>query len=117
MLMLSPVFKHLSKEKLSNWELDFSPSKWVAIKFPFREIRNLDNSLLEIDFDENELIEFNVNRYDVSYFDDDSFKTFNVFLYYDESTSKLIAIDEVAEDLYTREKYLTMETPFANLLK
>ncbi|XAG95957.1 hypothetical protein U7128_000021 [Bacillus phage KKP_4050] len=118
-MALIPVFKECTREYLmENWEVEFPLSDWVSIELPFKDVieldKELDSSLFEID----DKVEYETNRYDVKYRDSVMGKTISVYVYMDESSSKIIAIDGAVQDCekdYTT--YPIKKTPFADMLQ
>ncbi|QZA68952.1 hypothetical protein 010DV004_280 [Bacillus phage 010DV004] len=118
-MALIPVFKECTKEYLmENWEVEFPLSDWVSIELPFKDVKELDKELDSSLFEIGDTVEYETNRYDVKYRDSAMGKTISVYVYMDESSSKIIAIDSAVQDCekdYTT--YPIEETPFADMLQ
>ena len=96
-MALIPVFKNCTKEYLKKvWGVEFPLSEWVQIE--------INGELWES------------NRYDIQYNDSAEGKTISVYLYMNEDSNKIYAIDEVVNDVNKKTSYPLKETPFANML-
>lgn len=117
---LIPVFKKCKREDLiEKWQLEFPISDWVSVVFPYKDIKVLDKSLENDAVDnEDEEIEYEVNRYDVKYFDKVTGNIISIYLYMNEDSNEIIAIDSVVQDcINTNVSYPMEETPFNEILK
>ncbi|GAB6461454.1 hypothetical protein bcgnr5390_11350 [Bacillus luti] len=61
--------------------------------------------------------EYETNRYNIQYRDVASSKTLSVYLYMNEESDRIIAIDEVVCDAESGETYPLEETPFFSVLR
>src|SRR5690606_23253614 len=99
-MALIPVFKKCSRDYLMNeWELDFPVSEWVEAVIDGQHYES--------------------NRYDVVMRDHVMGKTISVYLYMDEDSEEVLAIDEVVKDVDEDDdiRYPLDETPFADVLE
>jgi len=97
-MALIPVFKNVTREYLmEEWELEFPLADSV-----------------EVEVNEKK---YNCNRYDVEYRDSVMGKTISVYLYMNEDSNKVIAIDEIVKDKELNVSYLLEDTPFADILE
>lgn len=118
-MALIPVLKECTREYLmEKWGVEFSISDWVSIEFPFQDVKHLDKDIDENMFEIGENVEYETNRYDMQYHDSLLQRTISVYLYMDEGSSKIIAIDGVVQDCENEDTAYPMEeTPFADMLK
>lgn len=113
--MLIPIFKECDFDKLwSNSRLSFKDvADWVSISFTKKELEkeSLFDSIKRLpeiaDALEGgcEKFEFEANRYDMDCVD------VKAYFYFDETKQMLLAVDELAEDIYNGNRYLLVETP------
>ena len=114
--MLIPIFKEYSKDRFEKeWEVKFSLAEWVKISFPTKQVKDLDSKLLWEDV-ENGSVEYEVNKYDVSYYDVIENQHISVYIYYDENLQTIVAIDEVTQNAKEDEQYYTQDTPFWDMV-
>jgi hypothetical protein len=96
-MALIPVFKDCTRDYLiKKWGVKFPTADWVEA-----DIRG-------------ELYES--NRYDISLKDELEGKTICVYLYMDEDSERVLAIDEIVQDTNDNVQYRIEETPFADIL-
>jgi hypothetical protein len=114
--MLIPIFKKHNKDKFAkDFSVNFPLAEWVQISFPTKQVKDLDSNLLW-DSVEQKKVEYEVNKYDVSYYDFIENEHISVYVYYDNSNETIIAIDEVTVGKKTNDKYYTQDTPFWNMV-
>lgn len=118
-MTLIPVFKKCTREYLiENWEVEFPLSDWVLIELPFKEVKHLDRNLDSDLYENNDKVEYETNRYDVKYQDTVLGKTISVYIYMNENSNEIIAIDGAVQDCEKKYKtYPIEETPFNDILK
>lgn len=117
-MALIPVFKPHTRETLgAEFDLGFGIAEWVSIEFPYSEIKSLDSTLEPSNFGTYETIEYETNRYDATYYDMETGKTLSVFVYMNESSDKVIAIDSVIQDHADDEiHYHFADTPIGDIV-
>lgn len=118
-MALKILMKNINKEEIEEkTKFEFGISDWVAIQLKLSEVKGLDDELENELYDGDEdMVEYECNRYDVKYYDEKEDKNISVYVYMDESSTKIYAIDEVVQDLDVEGRYLLEETPFVELLK
>ena len=104
------------EELAENWNLEFPLSEWVAIQLPFNKVKKLDKDLDLNEFKSGDKVEYETNRYDVVYEDLLQRKKISVYLYMDEDSSTIIAIDEFVQEVHGNACYLIKETPFWDVI-
>jgi len=57
------------------------------------------------------------NRYDIKLYDSLMRKTISVYLYMDEDSSEILAIDAIVLDVNNKASYAIKETPFGDMLE
>lgn len=96
-MALIPVFKKCTREYLKKeWNVEFPLSEWVQAE--------VNGELYE------------TNRYDIQYFDPIEKRIISVYLYMNEDSNGIYAIDEIVNNVNEKATYLLKETPFANML-
>jgi hypothetical protein len=114
--MLIPIFKKYSKEQFEKeWNVNFSIADWVQISFPTKQVKDLDNNLLWEDVEED-TVYYEVNRYDVGYYDVIEHQNIASYVYYDSKNETIVAIDEVTQNIKHNEQYFTQDTPFWDMV-
>lgn len=97
-MALIPVFKNVTREYLmEEWELEFPLADSVKAE--------VEGNM------------YNCNRYDVKYRDSVMGKTISVYIYMNEDSNEVIAIDEIVKDKELKVSYLLEDTPFADILE
>jgi hypothetical protein len=114
--MLIPIFKKYSKEQFEKeHSVNFSLAEWVQISFPTKQVKDLDKNLLW-EHTEQKKVQYEVNRYDVSFYDVLEHEHISVYVYYDSQNEIMVAIDEVTQNIKHNEQYYTQDTPFWDMV-
>lgn len=118
-MLLVPVFKKCTREELTEaLNVEFPPAEWVSIALPYEVVRDEDPNIIEGEFNQNDKVEYETNRYDVRYRDDIVGVTISVYVYMDEDSSTIIAIDNVVKDCDEEDAtYPILSTPFQDMLE
>lgn len=95
---LIPVFKKANITELS---------KKFGLKFPLSE-------WVEAQIGEES---YESNRYDVEYHDPDENRYISVYLYMNEDSNEVLAIDDIVKNVNENVRYQLTETPFNEVLQ
>lgn len=117
-MALIPVFKQQTREALiESWNLDFSISDWVSIKFSLQQAKAFDSELDTSLYEAGDQVEYEANRFNVTLFDPSENQSISVYLYMNEHLDRVLAIDSVVEDAEDGDlRYPLKETPFSDML-
>lgn len=118
-MTLQALFINCDRDRLdTQFNIECGISEWVAIELPTNTVAKLDANLTPSDM-EDETVHYETNRYDARLYDPHTGRTCSVYLYMDEDSETIIAIDTVVQD--TQEdfdvQYALDETPFAPIIQ
>lgn len=117
-MALIPLFKNYTREELTeDFELEFGISEWVSIDFPYTEIKELDQDIPEGEAFDGDEVAYESNRYDVKYYDPLADRTISVYMYLDENSYKVLAIDSTVQDADLNVQYDLLDTPLVDVLR
>lgn len=110
---LIPLFKPYTVEKLQE-DFDFQTESpvWVSIDFAFSDIKELDDTIPEGEAFDGDVVAYETNRYDVTYYDSKEDKVIAVFIYFECEVERVLAIDTVVQNTHEDIRYPLNETPF-----
>lgn len=116
--MLIPIFKPYTIEQLvDQFQLEFDLPEWVSIEFTVHNVRQLDSSL-DTNLNDNDTTEYECNRYDAMFVDKSNGRTITVYIYMNEGSNKIIAVDSVVQDVHDADaRYSIIDTPLGEMLK
>lgn len=114
-----PVFKACTREHLiEKWGIEFPLADWVSIELLFQDVKLLDKNVDQETFKNGDVVEYETNRYDAILKNEALGQTLSVFLYMNESSDQIIAIDSIVRDLKKDHTFYRLEaTPFMDVLK
>jgi hypothetical protein len=116
---LRPIFKAYTREQLDkDFDLNLGIAKWVSISFPVPAVQKLDPSFDSSMYEPGDSVEYETNRYDASYYDRTTGETVSAYIYMDEDSTNLIAIDTVVQSHQDDDaRYALDDTPFGNIVR
>ena len=116
-MTLQTLFINCDRDRLDKqFNIECGISEWVAIELPTNTVAKLDANLTPSDM-EDEVVHYETNRYDARLYDQRTGKTCSVYLYMDEDSETIIAIDTVVQDAQDDIQYALGETPFAPIIQ
>lgn len=111
---LTPVFKPCTREELSTeFNIECGMAEWVSIEFPYNVVSEFDPNADPELTDEHNQVTYETNRYDATYYDRDHDKNLSIYIYMDEDSQNIIAIDDIVQDRDKNVRYNLHETPIA----
>lgn len=108
---LIPLFKPINIDILKsqyNIKLD-EKSEWVQIEFDYETAKQLDPNFQDVDYGDDEMPDYETNRYNITMFNPAIDETISVYIYLDESLEFIYAIDDIAQinNVEKHRKYTT----------
>lgn len=108
---LIPLFKPINIDILKsqyNIRID-GKSEWVQIEFDYETAEQLDPNFQDVDYSDDEMPDYETNRYNIAVFDPIVDETVSVYIYLDESLEFIYAIDDIAQinNVEKHRKYTT----------
>lgn len=114
---LIPLFKSFTREELSEqFAIECGISEWVSIDFPYDVAKEFDPNADPEFTDDNNQVSYETNRYDATYFDKSQSKNLSVFVYMDEDSEQIIAIDGIVQDRDEDVRYYLNDTPIGDVV-
>lgn len=114
---LIPIFKPWNREELSKQlNLECGISEWVSIDFPYNISAEFDPDVEPGFMADNDSVSYETNRYDVTYHDSAMGKNLSVYVYMDEDSEKIIAIDSIVQDRDENVRYYLKDTPLSDIV-
>lgn len=116
---LRPIFKPYTREQLDkDFDLNFGIAEWVSIQFPVSAVQNLDPSFDSSIYEPDDSMQYETNRYDASYYDVATGETISAYIYMDEDSATILAVDTVVQSHHDEGvRYPLDETPFGNIVR
>lgn len=108
---LIPLFKPINIGILkSQYNITFDGKpEWVQIEFDYETAEQLDPNFQDVDYSDDEMPDYETNRYNIAMFDPVVDETVSVYIYLDESLEFIYAIDDIAQinNVEKHRKYTT----------
>lgn len=115
---LIPIFKPYPREQLAeNFNLNLGLSEWVAIEFKSDAVQSLDPNFDAKFIDENDHMNYETNRYDAEYYDAATGHNLTVYVYMDEHSEQVLAIDSVVSNAKNLAVYNLFNTPLGEMVQ
>lgn len=117
-MKLIPLFKKYSRKELcEQFSLSVGPPDEVTISFPYAEISKIDTNIPEGEAFDGDSVAYLVDRYRADIYDADTDRILSAFIYLDESTEEIVAIDDCIRNMCINGgQHIIAETPFQEIV-